>query len=291
MPVPWDEVTEVPVYYTAEFKCEPDKCQIIYFHFGKKDDSIYHIKTYVDYGLDKNPKEEEKIDPIAATLEHLANCKASERMWLQILAIPHAKKSLKAGYLRKQGTWVDDAKKKINEMMQRDKGNAAPAEFEGQPRLTTGERNTVEAIERNTSKLAYETAIRFIYAAPPEQFNGEPITAGIRAMLGSYEIGNRNGIGIRWRTDFDYNIFSDYSGKRRILYKKKELDYYKMRFYLPFDVSGGADQMKVFSVEELATMWHIPGQSIVTPGVARVESLRRDAPSNLPVSGADFKWD
>jgi hypothetical protein len=36
------------------------------------------------------------------------------------------------------------------------------------------------------------------------------------------------------------------------------------------------------SVEELASMYHIPGKTIVTPSLARVESIRRNAPANLP---------
>ena len=153
-----------------------------------------------------------------------------------------------------------------------------------------GERDMVTAIERNISKLGYETAIRFLYAAPPDKFDGENITSIIRGMLASFTIIGRNEIGIRWRTDFDYKIFADFTGKRRPYYKRKELDYYKSRFYLPFAVESGADQMKVFSVEELATMWHIPGQSIATPGVSRVESLRRDAPSNLPTGNPENPW-
>lgn len=286
---PGIEITEVPVDYTAEIKWDPDKWQLMSFHFGKKDAGILPIRTYVDMGLDKLPKEEEKIEPMAPLLEHMANCSASERIWFQILAIPHAKQNWSTGSRIKKDEWTVAARKKINELMQRDDKGATLAGFEGIPRVTEGERELTAHIERNSSKAAYETAIRVLYAAPPDVFNGERITAMIRALAG-FEVIGRNGLGIRWRTDFDYNVFSDFSGKRKILYKKKELDYYKMRFYLPFDVSGGADAMQVFSVEELATIWHIPGKAIVTPGVGRVESLRQDAPANLPTSNTDLPW-
>ena len=37
------------------------------------------------------------------------------------------------------------------------------------------------------------------------------------------------------------------------------------------------------SVEELASIYHIPGKSIITPALGRVESVRADAPANLPI--------
>lgn len=287
---PGIEITEEPIDYTAEVTWDPEKWEMMSFHFGKKKDQEYPIKTYIDFGLDKMPKEEEKVEPLAPMLEYLANIKPHDRMWIQILAIPHGPKSLKGGFLRKEDDWTVKANETINTLMQRDANKSAAVEFEGMPRLTMGERDLVSAIERNISKLGYETAIRFIYAAPPDKFDGENITSIIRGMLASFTVVGRNELGIRWRTDFDYNIFADFSGKRKPYYKRKELDYYKDRNYVPFAVDSGADKMMVFSVEELATMWHIPGQVIVTPGVSRVESLRRDAPANLPVGNSDNPW-
>lgn len=233
-------------------------------------------------GLDKLPKEEEKVEPMAPTLEYLGSMRPDERLWIQILAAPHEKQSFDLGFLFSKPTWEKAAKDKVNELMGRDKNKLAPAEFEMQPRLTEMERTVVTAIERNVAKSAYDTAIRIIYAAPPDRFRGDVVTATIRAMNG-YEIIGRNKLGMGWRTDYDYKFFQDPFGTKRTYYKKKELDYYKLRFYKPFELRGGKDNKSVMSVEEIATMWHIPGQAILTPGVTRVESLRRDAPANLPV--------
>lgn len=43
------------------------------------------IKTYVDYGLDKDPKEEFKIDPITPLLEVMGSMGKGEYMWYQLL--------------------------------------------------------------------------------------------------------------------------------------------------------------------------------------------------------------
>jgi hypothetical protein len=43
------------------------------------------IKTYVDYGLDKDPKEEYKIDPLVPLLETMGGLSQGEYMWYQLL--------------------------------------------------------------------------------------------------------------------------------------------------------------------------------------------------------------
>lgn len=286
---PGIEVVEEPIDYTAEIKWDPKKWDLMSFHFLKSGEDVLPIKTYVDWGLDKMPKEEYIIEPMAPLLEYLGNAKPHERVWIQILATPHANSDFSTGTLTKKETWQVAAQKKIDEMLGRDKSKIGPLEFEGQPRLTQFERDTVTAIERNISKPAYETAIRIIYIAETDKFSGEMITAMIRAMA-HYEVVGRNKIAMGWRTDFDYKFFQDFFGTRRDLYKQKELDYYKMRFYLPFDVRGGKDKPKVMSIEEIATLYHIPGSSIITPALTRVESLRRDAPSNLPTGNPENDW-
>jgi hypothetical protein len=98
-----------------------------------------------------------------------------------------------------------------------------------------------------------------------------------------YDMLGRNAIGVRWRTDFNWNFIQDITGARKLLMKKTELEYYKARYYLPGDKKSFVDKEKVFSVEELATMWHIPGKAIITPNLTRVENVRKEAPANLPI--------
>lgn len=65
--------------------------------------------------------------------------------------------------------------------------------------------------------------------------------------------------------------------------KKRELEEYKKRYYYRSDAKSFADTPKIMSVEELATIFHIPGTSVVTPTLTRVESTRKEAPANLPI--------
>jgi hypothetical protein len=170
---------------------------------------------------------------------------------------------------------------KINEMLKRKPGEIDPDTMEKTPMLTMGERETIAAIERNIGKYAYETGIRWMYITEKGKFNGDTLSPIVRSFA-QYDIIGRNGVGVRWRTDFDYNYFQDRSGKKKEKLKKFELGKYKDRSYYHHDRKGKADEAKVFSVEELATMFHIPGSGVVTPGMSRVTSARKEPPSNLP---------
>jgi hypothetical protein len=125
-------------------------------------------------------------------------------------------------------------------------------------------------------------AIRGIYITENGKFDPDMISPLIRSFA-QYDVMGRNGIGVRWRTDFNYNFLQDITGARKLLMKKTELEYYKARYYLPGDKKSFVDKEKVFSVEELATLWHIPGTTVITPNLSRVENNRREAPANLPI--------
>jgi len=171
-------------------------------------------------------------------------------------------------------------------MLGRDpKKKTGPLEIEAQPRLTAGERDTVAAMERNVGKYPYETALRYMYITPIGKFDGNAML--MLKTFSTYDIIKRNGIGVRWRTDFDYNWFSDWSGKKKIKLKKEELEDYKKRVYTVREKISKVDEMKIFTTEELATIYHIPGSSVITPGLSRIPSARREAPPNLPTEQID----
>ncbi len=279
---PGIEVIEEDMDYTDEIKWDPERYEYMAFHMGKKEAESFPIKTYIDFGLDKLPKEEEKFEPMAPMIEVMGKIKPHERLWVQILATPHVKKTFKNGYLIEQQTWDHKTKATINEMLKRDPRPANEIdEYERAPMLTMGERDTIAAMERNAGKYAFEVGIRWMYITEKGKFNGDVISPMIRAFA-QYDIIGRNSIGVRWRTDFDYNFISDRSGKRKLRMKRLELARYKDRFYYYMDRKNRADAPKVFSAEELATMFHIPGSSVVTPTMPRITSARKEAPSNLP---------
>jgi hypothetical protein len=279
---PGIEVVEEPIDYTTEIVPDLNTYDLFAFHMKQKGDEEFPIKTYIDFGMDKLPKEEFKIEPMAPMLEHLGSIKPHERLWVQFLCLPHIKKEFKNGHFHEVKTWETRIQAKINEMMGRSKDKKGPAELENQPRLTTGERDIIAAMERNMSKYAYEVGIRWVYATKKGAFDGNVISPMIRSFS-SYDYIGRNQIGVAWRTDYNYNWFSDWSGKRKAKLKIKEFQHYKRRSFTPTTGINPAMPKQIMSVEELATVFHIPSSIVMTPGLSRIPSTRGEAPPNLPI--------
>lgn len=286
---PGIEVIEEDFDYTDEIRWDPEKHEYFVFHITKseKDKDFLPIKTYIDFGHDKLPKEEQKFEPMSLMLEAISRIKPHERVWLQFLCVPHVKKNFKNGTLFKEvPTWEKAGRTYINDLLKRTPKGSDPDTMERAPMLTAGERDNIAAVERNISKLAYEVGIRWIYITEKGKFNGD-FFSGLLRSFSQYNMIGRNGVGPSWRTDFNYKIFSDPKGKKLMKWKEAELGDYKARYYYYRDREGSSDEAKVMSIEEIATMYHIPGSSVISPSLPRVTSARKEAPSNLP-TGTPF---
>lgn len=281
---PGIEVAELDLDYTAEIPWDLEKFSYFSLHFGLKKADAYPLKTYIDYGLDKMPKEEEKIDPITSMLEMLGSIGPGEYYWVQILIEANREVTFKEGALKKLPDWKVAAKKEIKKIMEdaaKERGGETPnGPISPMFLLSEDERDKIKSIERSLGKNAFNTAIRGMYIAKKDAFNpGERIGSLITGWR-SYDDLNRNAIGVRWRTDFDWNWWQDPRDRRKNYYKKKELDEYKMRSYTSHNK---ADKPKVMTVEELATIFHLPGRVATTPTLGRIPSKRAEAPPNLPI--------
>lgn len=290
---PGVEAVEEAADYAAEIPLDFEKhgYELMSFHMNKKKDQSFPIKTYIDLGMEKLPKEEQKVDPMTPMFEVLAGIKPYERIFIQIICIPFRKDSFKNGQLMmgEGDDWTKGVEKEINKIMNRDPKKKTPLGYkeegddEGErgqmAMLTMSEKDKLAAMERNISKYAFNTAIRWLYVTKKGKFNGDLISPVIRSFS-AYDIIGRNEIGVRWRTDFGYKSLIP-GGKRKALktLKTRELTEYRQRVYHP---KSGADNYKIFTAEELATMFHMPGSVAATPTLDRVSSNRGEAPPNLP---------
>ena len=279
---PGVEVHELPLDYTAEVSWDSNKYEIFSIHFGLRKPDAYPIKTYIEYGLDKMPKEEEKIDPISSMLEMLGNLGPDEFYWVQILINANKELTFKDGSLSLRPDWKLQARAEIKNIIDtavKERGVEQPG-GNVMMLLTDAQKDTIKAIERSLAKNAFDVAIRGMYIATKEKFDpGERVGALITGWR-SYDDLNRNIIAPLWRTDFDWNWWQDPTGSRRRSAKRQELSEYKRRVYINRVVK---DTRKVMTTEELATVFHIPGRVVSTPTLARIPSKRGEAPPNLPV--------
>lgn len=241
----------------------------------------YPIKTYIDYGLDKDPKEEFKIDPITPVIEYLGSLKSGEQAWIQILIQAHKEETWKEGRIFKKKDWKDAAKKEIEEIIK--KSYVKPEEGKSPTfnNLTDIQKDTIKAIERSLTKPAFECMIRTLYLAKKEAFSSVS-QAGLGGSFRQFGSNNLNGFKPGWGTGYDFP-WQDFRGKKKAKNERQVLEAYKRRsfFHPPFKNFHG--KPFILTTEELATLFHFPGGVAQTPTFSRLVSKKAEPPANLPI--------
>jgi hypothetical protein len=252
--------------YAKDWKYDPEKNDVWGCMFEKTRPSFYPIKTYVDFGLDKDPKEEFKIDPITPAIEYLGSLGQGEYAAIQIMIRAHKaeKKDPKTG---KMVDWKEEAKNEIK-----------AKRGEDQNKLTKGEKGALDSIENSISKFAFDCGIRAIYFADKNSYKTDN-RAGITGTFRQYNANNLNGFKPSGTTSFDYP-WEDPFGNRLKKKKVRILNAYKARTFFPPVYKG---KPFVMNTEELATVFHFPGRVSTTPTFSRIVAKKSEAPSNLPI--------
>ena len=275
---PTAEVYEVPDYTKyVDYKGKDGEWGLWGLEFKLAKDDAYPIKTYFDYGLDKEGvKEEYKTDPITSMLEFLGSIGKNEQIWIQILVQPTSKRFKKPGkWFGKRG-WKDEGEELIEKIIKKAKKRSGD---ENAPvMLTELENNAIKAIERNISKLGFDCGVRGIYLSKDGAFK----VSNIFSLLGAfrqYSSNELNGIKVSHATSFNFP-WQDFKDIRTTGLKKTIFDAYKRRsfFYLPHK-----KKPFVLNTEELATIFHFPGSVAETPTFGRIVSKKAEPPANLPI--------
>ncbi len=291
--------------YTDSFDLASGDFQMMGFELALTRPDPYPLKTYVEYGLDKPGDDEDtKVDPLTPLLEFMGGIEQDNNIFVQILIRAHKKEktSYKDLVIWKPWTWfgksVDDWKDDANAEVKKIKESVAPKDEEGnldltKPlNLTEGQKETIKALETSTSKYGFDVGVRLICIGKKEAFN----PANIGGMIGGFkQFGSEfhNGFKPGFKTGFDYP-WQDMRGKRAEGWKKKIFDAYKARgyFYKPWTFVGSGKLLPggsysrepfVLNTEELATIYHFPGQVAQTPSFQRLDSRKGEPPVNLPI--------
>lgn len=285
---PGIEIYEVDDYAkSVHYDRNTMKVWAVEFKFTK--DNPYPLKTYVDYGLDKDPKEEFKVDPLVPILEFLGSVGPNQQIWIQFMVRAHKDDQRKPGSWWKTTDLVKDKAKEIinKELMKRDEKSWVAGKKDEKtgkvtpPTLSEGEKETISAIERKISKFMFDVGIRAIYFGEKESFVPPFGIGGIIGGFKNFSSDKYNGFkpnGKKWFSKLEYP-WQDFHNIRKHRFSNLVLLAYKMRsfFYAPFQ----GDSI-VMNTEELATLYHFPGSVAITPTLERVPSKKSEAPANLP---------
>lgn len=268
-------------------------------------DDHYPIKTYKQFETEREALEEKRVDPISVLVEAMAKVKQDEHFWIQIAVdpvsdadIPHSlTKWLKAGAaVRDKLARRQEAPKskpflqetaeilitgKVPEPVKIEKDLIPP-----EMKLTPGEREIITGLEEKMSKQIFQCGIRFIYIGKRESwFKGNFRLAF--AYFNGYTTSNLNSIQPTGQTltkvkksfFFPKNWIRP---RRHYLKCRKLFRNYTKRLGPLFPRPGGKLNF-MMNIEELASLFHFPGQAIAsTPFMERVEAKKGEAPSRLP---------
>lgn len=278
---PGIEIFEVPDY-TLPVSYDPETVGMWATEFELTKTDPFPIKTYVDYGMDKDPKEEFKIDPMTPLIEFLGSLGRGHQAWIQIILRAHKAEDKdpvtgKMVDLR----WAKGAQAEIKKITDKTKAVKDEEGKEKEParRLTKGEEGIITALERSVSKIGFDVGMRAIYTAPKEIYN-QGYVGGIVGGLRNYNSSDLNGFKPARTAGGKYDYpWQDRSKKKTNKEKWDLLDAYKRRMY--FYVEHRSPHF-VLNTEELATIYHFPGGVSATPTFGRVESRKAEAPANLP---------
>jgi hypothetical protein len=325
------------------------------------------IKTYVDYGLDKDPKEEYKIDPITPLLEFMGSIGKGEYFWYQVIIqdegvydggnklpkfyvneqthdhlslremaeafkkairtsgyIKHGDKVMNAyGYEEKRRVpdGVDvDGKPKTKEIdttynfPEKERGVAKPVSKK-EMELTIEDKDDLEAVNKKMSKPLALTVIRLVYVTKgyfnsghiqnilsfPKPYKGANGFAPSVSTPYDFAWQDRGGKRSAWRAEEIFEEYVEREGFFPHIPKRPWLDEFEDDMFFPHSMKARKmfrmmfeaifypfehpqpDQVSILNLEEIATLWHLPGQVAGTPTLPRIDSVKGNAPSNLPM--------
>lgn len=279
--------TEIKVAedYAAKFNTQDYEIMAAELQLTKPDP--YPIKTYVDYQLDKEQEEEFKIDPITPVLEFMNTIPQDNYVCMQILVRAHKDEDpdtskLFPSFSKKIDNWKETAKKEVETIKAKsfidvDEGGAKKK----QNVQTDAQKRAIIALERSTTRYAFDTGIRLLNIGKKGSFSN--MYGLMLGMFKQYNSMDLNGFKPRVGTSFDYP-WQDPLGWKLKKMRAELLEAYQVRDYFwKSDYKGDDRPFFVLNTEELATIYHFPGLVAQTPSITRVDSRKVTPPENLPI--------
>lgn len=285
------EIQEVEDYTLTVPKNAPNREWDLWgVDFKLAKDDAYPIRTYKYFQEDVTKG---MIDPLSEIADVIAALPPGQQIWIQIIVTPEPDKD-----------WQKAVKKVADKLANREVKSEPFIIFrffteiwdiistsflyifhtvdeieekkkEEQPllfRLTPGEQEILKAVEESLTKKGYRTKIRFIYVGRREGFD-RGFLAGINGAMQQFNDMMLNSL----MHDNETKTFANYIWvEPRMRYAQRKI----FNRYLERDTDG---PKFVLNSEELATIYHMPDMSVMSPAIARVEAKKGGAPVNLPV--------
>ncbi len=260
-------------------------------------DDAYPIRTYADFEFESF-EGKANVDPLAVIIETMSKLRQGEQAWIQIGIKPtddswkKASEDLISNLVGRQkktpaGSYIAALLKK--EVQDYAKGFTQapfqqpeydPFEF-GEKKsdkphslmqfLTPLEKEILEAVERNVSKVGFETVIRVVYIAKKEVYN-IPTFFQVASGFNQFNTQHMNSL----KRDVPTLTAAKFPFKKRKEMQRKRWLLFKYRIRMR------PRKMFILNIEELASIFHPPGRIVMAPTTPRIQAKKGEPPPGLP---------
>jgi len=258
--------------------------------------NAYPIKTYGEFLASDGTKPEEQFkDPMASLMDLCSSLRKGEQLWYQIIIQPidfswtktsdaEIKKILGdktaakenfvdvlVGLLMTVISSIGDIFYKVESKKEEKKD-----ELLKMMNLRPKEKKQVEAIQVKASKIGFNTKIRFVYISKKDTMVKPKVVNGFNGFIKQFVEQDLNGLKPNPLTVTSAAYFFK---DRRINTRKGKI----VRNYINRGFTSGGTP-GIMNVEELATMWHFPLESVVkAPMIQKAPGRKSEPPMSLPM--------
>lgn len=218
--------------------------------FGLMREFYLPIKTFQSF----------EVDPLASITSSLSSLERMDQVWIQVVARPIADQWQEVGkaFVNSQRNRTDAEGKKIG--------------------LESGEGQEISQVEYKNQKSGFQFIIRVI-AQSPDILQADRLIEDVQASFNQFQTAQFNRLtGKSLPTGVFYEIKRIFTGKR-LNETMSVYDKYIERF-LDENVED------ILNTEELASVFHLPNQTVQTPNIAWAKSRKLEPPLDLPTQNA-----
>ena len=184
--------------------------------------------------------------------------------------------------------------------------------------LTAEEKDEIDLINKKMSKPLAVCVARAIYVAKAENFKGGQFSSLLnftKGFAGANKLGavkitdpydypwerHKDERRVWWRSEETFESYVEREGFYPHIPERKSFDEWEDRFFWTFSMKQRklfrmifeavfhpfshpeASEAFILNLEEVATLWHLPGAVAGTPTLPRIDSNKGVAPTNLPI--------
>ena len=291
------EITEINDYTeNVPHRFPDDEYDIWGAEFIQAKDPAFPIKTYQEFEHQFGEPEEQFKDPMATLMDLGSSLRVGEQLWMQIIVVPKdftemniADKSVSkilnekinsSGLIDKLINLPLSWLSMLGDIVfstETEETKQAEDDALKMMNLKPREKKQVEALHMKSSKISFDSKIRMIYVAKKELFNKPKVVNGFVGYMKQFADLDLNNL----KPDMKKTVTStDYFfAEKRLIRRKNNI----MFNYINRDLSAGKVP-GVLNIEEMATLWHFPVESVVkAPLIQKAPGRKAEPPMSLPI--------